>query len=227
MVYLTGDIHGNPDKIINFCGGFNATEEDIIVILGDVGANFSENSRDVMVKKFLSRVKPIIFCIHGNHEIRPATIQTYELQDFHGGKVWVEKEYPHLLFARDGDIYELGGRKCIVLGGAYSVDKDYRLRRGYGWWADEQPSNEIKQYAAEQLATHKVDVVLSHTCPFKYIPREAFLSFIDQSSVDDSTEKWLDGIEDSIDYEDWYCGHWHIDKNIDKVHFLMNGFCAF
>ena len=39
---------------------------------------------------------------------------------------------------------------------------------------------------------------------------------INQDSVDDSTEKWLDNIESRLYYERWYCGHWHISKRVDK-----------
>lgn len=48
---------------------------------------------------------------------------------------------------------------------------------------------------------NKIDVILSHTCPLKYEPSEVFLSGIDQSTVDKSTEKWLDRIEETIDYK--------------------------
>ena len=80
------------------------------------------------------------------------------------------------------------------------MDKFYRIARGYGWWEDEQPSDEIKQYVEQQLKENKIDVILSHTCPFKYEPVEVFLPGIDQSTVDTSTEKWLDVIEDTTDY---------------------------
>ena len=99
-----------------------------------------------------------------------------------------------------------------------------RLARGYGWWEDEQPSDEIKAFVEAQLRTNQIDIVLSHTCPFKYEPVEMFLSGVDQSGVDDSTERWLDKIEESIDYKDWFCGHWHTDKRIDRMHFLFESF---
>ena len=51
-----------------------------------------------------------------------------------------------------------------------------------------------------------------------------FLPTIDQSAVDYSTEEWLDKIEDSLDYRAWYCGHWHTDKRVDRIHFLYHGF---
>ena len=45
---------------------------------------------------------------------------------------------------------------------------------------------------------------------------------IDQSEVDNSTEQWLDNVEDDLDYKAWYCGHWHTNKRIDKMHFLYH-----
>lgn len=75
-----------------------------------------------------------------------------------------------------------------------------------------------------QISENKFDVVISHTCPLRYEPIEVFLTQIDQSTVDDGTEKWLDSIENRIDYIAWYCGHWHTDKRIDKMHFLFNCF---
>ena len=66
------------------------------------------------------------------------------------------------------------------------------------WWPDEQPSPEIKEYVEKQLDEKEIDVVFTHTCPAKYIPTECFLSGIDQSKVDNSTEEWLDTIEDKI-----------------------------
>lgn len=220
MIYYTGDIHGNPNNLIRFCRMMALTERDIVVLLGDVGANYFRDERDRMIKARLSGLKPTFLCIHGNHEIRPANIPSYQLREWNGGKVWYEEDFPKLLFAKDGEIFELGGRKHLVIGGAYSVDKSFRLAKGHGWWPDEQPSEEIKAYVEQQVQGQDFDVILSHTCPFKYIPTEAFLPGIDQTSVDNSTERWLDRIEDMADYKEWYCGHWHINKNVDKIHFL-------
>lgn len=228
MVYITGDIHGQTERITYFADRFDMTEKDIIVILGDVGANYYLGKRDKKTKEALSSVKPTVLCIHGNHEARPSTIAGYEMKVWNDGLVYYQPEYPNLLFAVDGALYNIDGKQCIALGGAYSVDKYYRLEKGYAWFEDEQPSDAIKNYVNNQLlsVSNKVDVVFSHTCPFKYEPREAFLSCIDQSTVDDSTEKWLDAIEDQLDYKAWYCGHWHIDKKIDKVSFLFEGWEA-
>lgn len=224
MIYYTGDIHGSPANIVNFCQKNELGKNNTIVILGDVGANYFCDKRDNYIKEALSKLLPTIFCIHGNHEARPEIISSYIAKEWNGGSVWYEEKYPNLLFAKDGDIYEIESIKHLVIGGAYSVDKFYRLSRGYNWWKDEQPSEEIKRYVESQIEAKTFDIVLSHTCPFKYEPVEMFLPGIDQNSVDTSTEKWLDIIEDAIDYKAWFCGHWHINKRINKIHFLFHGF---
>jgi len=224
MIYVTGDTHGQFGHVEAFCERLQTKREDILIILGDAGINYSGGIRDSMKKRFLESLPITIFCIHGNHELRPSTIDTYEEKIWHGGMVYYEEDYPHLLFAKDGEIFDFDGKKTIVIGGAYSIDKDIRLIYGYGWWEDEQPSEEIKQYVEQQLEKleWKADVVLSHTTPLKYEPVEVFLSGIDQSKVDKSTEIWLDGIEDRLEYGKWYCGHYHTEKKIDRLEIMYN-----
>ncbi|MBQ6094457.1 MAG: metallophosphoesterase [Lachnospiraceae bacterium] len=222
MIYFTGDIHGSPWGVKRFCEKQILNNEDILVLLGDVAANYFGDWRDVEMKNVLGSLAPTILCIHGNHEMRPWHIDGYHEAVWNGGKVWVQDQFPNLLFAQDGDLFFINGLRYIAIGGAYSVDKRYRLARGYGWWEDEQPSEEIKDYVEQQLRENDVDVILSHTCPFKYEPQEMFLPGLDQSSVDTSTERWLDQIEERTDYIAWFCGHWHTDKRIDKMHFLFH-----
>ena len=222
MIYYTGDIHGSAKGIVAFAQHYELTESDMIVILGDVGANYYGNRRDRYCKDELARIKPTAFCIHGNHERRPDTLAGYKQKEWSGGLVWYEDEYPNVLFARDGDIFTMEGTRHLVIGGAYSVDKYYRLENDLLCFADEQPSAEIKTYVEDQITKNRIDIVLSHTCPYKYEPRDAFLPMIDQSTVDDSTERWLDGIEEKVDYKAWLCGHWHIEKQIDKLRFLFH-----
>ena len=45
MIYYTGDIHGDPYEVIQFCDSKKLTEQDTLVLLGDVGANYYRNRR--------------------------------------------------------------------------------------------------------------------------------------------------------------------------------------
>lgn len=116
MIYYTGDIHGSAKGIAAFAQHYELTESDVIAILGDVGANYYGNRRDMYCKDDLARMKPTVFCIHGNHERRPATLSGYKQKEWNGGRVWYEDDYPNLLFARDGDIFTMEGTRHLVIG---------------------------------------------------------------------------------------------------------------
>ena len=207
MTYITGDTHGYFQRYYEFTARMKPTTDDVMIILGDAALNYHGGERDASRKYFVNSFPFTTFCIHGNHEMRPTSVPTYKEKLYRGGTVWYEEEYPNILFAKDGEIYDFDGRKCIVIGGAYSVDKFYRLTMGWHWFLDEQPSPEIKRRVEEQLASvrYKVDAVLSHTCP-------------------ESTESWLGEIESNLTYEKWYCGHYHIAKKIDKLQFMFEDY---
>ena len=224
MIYITGDIHGHPWGVVRFARKAKLSKSDTIILLGDVGVNYYLDARDREAKHALNSLKPTIFCIHGNHECRPQNLSSYKEKEWNGGVVWYEEEYPTLLFAKDGEIFNIEGTRFLVVGGAYSVDKHYRLHNGYRWWLDEQPSDEIKQRVDAAVDKGGFDVILSHTCPFHYQPTEMFLQQIDQDGVDKSTELWLGEVEKRAKYKVWYCGHWHTNKHIDKIHFLYDSF---
>ena len=116
-----------------------------MIILGDAGINYYGGWRDVHKKQRLAKLPITLFSIHGNHEMRPGTLPCYHTVEWKGGQIYVEDAYPNLLFAVDGEVYNLSGIETLVIGGAYSIDKFYRLAFGYGWWPDEQPSPAIKE----------------------------------------------------------------------------------
>ena len=209
------------------------TEDDMIIVLGDAGINYFPpySQQWHMTMKPLKRMKPTLFCVHGNHEERAENVidsygdiphRFYRETIRYGGAAYVNDSYPNLVFAKSGEVYYIAGNECLVIGGAYSVDKHWRLQNGQRWFASEQLTEEERGEISEKARKlGVVDVVLSHTCPFKYQPTAWFLDGIDQSLVDTSMELWLDDIEESLDYERWYCGHFHGEKKIDKMRFMF------
>ena len=220
--YITGDTHGGFNRIKRFCNLIQTAPSDVMVILGDAGINYWCDSRDTELKDRLRDLNITLFCVHGNHEARPWETGHYIERLWHGGTVYVEEEYPNLLFAKDGEIYDFNGKSVLVLGGAYSIDKWYRLGNGACWYQSEQPTDEIKAYVQEQLdkSDWQVDIVLSHTVPVEFEPTWAFLPGIDQSQVDKSTELWLQTIYDKLKFSKWYAGHYHVDSYEGNIHIM-------
>lgn len=231
--YITGDKHRNFDLVKRFCKAIKTNRRDVLIVLGDAGFNYFGDERDDKLKKDVSKLPLTLLCIHGNKENRPQHLSTYGMKNFCGGKVFYEPQYPNIYFAIDGEIYDLDGKKYIVIGGAHSVDKTRCLENGLPYFDDEMPDDSIKETVEAKLQNNKVYGILSHTCPEKYIPKEMFVSTrLSQSSkcknkkgskkfvkidVDRSTEAWLDSIESKTEYTVWYCGHYHVDKEIDKI----------
>lgn len=146
MYYITGDTHGGFSRIQEFCLEYQTNREDVLIILGDAAINYDGGRHDQYVKNLLSTLPITIFSIHGNHEQRPETIPSYQLVEFHGALAYWEKEFPNIYFGKDGEVYDFAGNTVMCIGGAYSVDKEWRLQYGYSWWPDEQPSKEIREY---------------------------------------------------------------------------------
>lgn len=215
MIYITGDTHREFYRL------HDIEKNNMLIILGDTGINYYLDERDKMLKEQLNSYNIKLFCVQGNHEERPENISTYKEVDMFGGKVFIEEEYPNLIFAKNGELYDIDNKKVLVIGGAYSVDKNYRIIYGYPWFKDEQLSKEEMDNILNKYRGQHIDIVLSHTCPLKYEPTEVFIKDIDQYHVDKSMEKFLDKIEQSIDYDKWYCGHYHTEKQIDKLEFMF------
>lgn len=225
MIYITGDTHGNFQRIKKFCQEQKTTKDDYLIILGDAGINYF-GDQDNKLKEELTKLPITFLCVYGNHEERPENIKTYQEINLFDGIMYQEKKYPNLLFFKDSEIYTILNKKVLVIGGAFSVNKDLMIERGYKWFKDEQPSELIKKQTLNNLKenNYQVDYILSHTCPYKYLPYEMFYVGVNQDKVDQSTEKFLDLIEELTDYHKWYCGHFHTDKVVDKINFMFEGY---
>ncbi len=229
MIFLSGDTHGSFSRIKEFCKKMNLGINDILILLGDTELNYHLGAKDNEKKEFLQNIGVTFFIIRGNHEKNPENMSIYNRIKYKGATALVQLNYPNLIFAVDGEIYDLedNGKKTIVIGGAYSIDKELRISYGDRWFKDEQPSEETMRKVEEKLRQNDwtVDYVLTHAAPLRYEPREWFLKWIDQKNVDKSTERWLDYIFSNLSFEKWYCAHYHGDKTIDKMRILYKGYC--
>jgi 3-oxoacid CoA-transferase subunit A len=235
---ITGDTHGGVSTITRISNikrnnpGFEDGELGVI-ILGDAGLNFYLNKTDKKYKKMLNSMGVKIYCVRGNHEQRPELIETMHLEnDFQvGNMTWMEEEFPNIRYFVDGGNYIIDGHPTLVIGGAYSVDKYWRLiRAGYsatdgaiadpkkcGWFKDECLTQEEMTAIQESNAGKKFDFVLSHTCPYSWQPTDLFLGCIDQSTVDNSMEIWMDELKETFDWNIWLFGHFHADR-VERPH---------
>ena len=222
-VFITGDTHADFGRLWRLSQNSHTTKEDIVIILGDSGINYMTGGVARITKENLSRMPLTIVCVHGNHERRAESIESYNEVEWCGGKAFTENAYPSIVFLKDGEIYDICGKSFLVIGGAYSPDKDYRLAHHYPWFDDEQPSEKTKEKIEGILKKEsiQVDYILTHTCPYSLIPFENLYND-SYGIIDYSTEKWLEKISAFLSYDKWFCGHYYIDKEVDRIIFMFN-----
>ena len=229
MIFITGDTHRNFKRIELFTERFNTTKDDAIIVLGDAGINYCGKYEDDNLKRHLNRLPITLLCVRGNHEERPENIDSYKKatieKECFKGSFFYEQDYNNLYFFDNG-LYEINNSQCLVVNGAYSVDKHYRLMNGGKWFKEEQLNDEEKKQILSTMP-QKVDFVLSHTCPHKYIPREMFIQGLNQDLVDNSMEEFLDEVENKLEYKTWYCGHWHTNKTHHNMRFMYGDIIEF
>ena len=127
------------------------------------------------------------------------------------GWVYCEEAYPNIKYFKDFGVYQISRYKVGVIGGAYSVDKEYRLLNGWQWFPNEQLSYLEQDQCYNLFKENDFDLILTHTCPYDWRPTDLFLSFIDQSKVDSSMEEFLNNIKE-ITAARWAFGHYHDDR---------------
>lgn len=233
---LTGDTHGGMatiSRVDNINRNMNCIPEETgIIILGDAGLNFYLNNTDKKYKKLLNSQGYHIYCIRGNHEERPENLGyelSYDPDVF--GMVYHDPNFDNIKYFVDGGEYQIGKYSVLVIGGAYSVDKWYRLARaGYskdeaeianpkkcGWFKDELLTSKELEAIEDKVANKEYDFIFTHTCPLSWEPTDLFLQGVDQSQVDKSMETWLDKIKDNIDWGVYCFGHYHADR-LERPH---------
>ena len=223
---LVSDTHSDFSRFYKLNEAVPENEIWCVIILGDCGLNFWLNKRDKKNKyRICNKYSNLRFyCVRGNHEARPEDVEGMKEVFDEGVFNWVyyEPQYPNIRYLKDGVEYLIGGRySALVCGGSYSVDKWYRLERqsmGYysGWFANEQLSREEMENITKTFKNKSFDLILAHTCPLSYQPTDLFLSFIDQSKVDNSMELWFEDLIQQIEFNKFLFGHYHQDRIINE-----------
>lgn len=215
------DIHGAFDSWLgDFCNTYNTTKEDILIIAGDAGIlYYGDNSkREKCVKEYIANLPITLLCVRGNHEDRPqnrigktSMIQTYN--NFIQGEIYTQPEFPNILYAIDGEEYNIEGRTILTVGGAYSVDKEYRLLRNWYWNPQEELTDSEMDKIIGQCGSTHFNFVITHTCPIEWEPTYLFIYGINQTKVSKRMENFLSKLEKEIKYDKWIFGHYHGDDS--------------
>lgn len=230
MYFITGDRHGDFRDLKAFAQKHKTTTDDVMIILGDAGINYYvekdpstglyKNKGALTLLKKLKRLPLTLVIIQGNHEAPAWCCDYMETREMFGGTVFFHKDVPNVVFLKNAEIYSINNHDCLVLGGAFSVDKNYRepavpgaITRRF-WFPEEQMTEEEYQRAEDlmEARNNQIDTILSHTCPYSVRPVEFFLKGADWLAKDDTQEQRFEEFKNKWDFNRWWFGHYHGNK---------------
>jgi len=186
-ILFTGDSHGDLMYIRSSLAAARRNDCDRIFVLGDFGYwPHMQSGRDFLeqVDKHAAAMKIEVYFLDGNHDNmspifltpQPVDDEGFYLHEHSAGEAIdglpVFVQYEHIHYAWRGHQWNWGGKEFIALGGAYSVDKDWRVKeeakRGKSewlWFYNEQ----MTDGDMEQILTHAqpdaVDIIVAHDKP--------------------------------------------------------------
>ena len=180
-------------------------EGDYVIICGDFGAVWDGTEEEQKLLDWYND-KPwtTLFC-DGNHE-NFDLLSKYPVEEWNGGKI--HRIRPKILHLMRGQVFTIEGKTFFVMGGASSIDKEYRTV-GLNWWAEEIPSffEMDEGFANLGKVGYKVDYVITHSAP------TAVLTSINPTYKTDAVTRYLETVRQNVKFGWHYFGHYHIDKD--------------
>ena len=205
MIYFLSDQHGG-EKIGELTKYLDtAGDDDLLIILGDVGIKFRDTEENRAFDELLLSSTKKIAILDGNHE-NFRYIYSFPEEQWCGGKVHrLSEKIVHL---ERGYVYEIDGKRFFAFGGCRSSEKWKKLGL---WQAEEAPTEEELERAYRNLEKYKkrVDNLLTH----KY-----------EDGKGTQTPELIslcEYIEQNVEFKHWYAGHWHTTEKVDEKHTLV------
>lgn len=248
-VFVLGDVHGDDfevyERVSMLFDESDIRRGDTIIWLGDVGISYGYIRKQMLdaLEETGCDYDLTHVIIRGNHDTRYIRDIKFGVFSAYGdayettwcdGPATVLESYPHIVFLADeGGLYRIKGLNTLVIPGAYSVDKNYRLTYSWPWEPEEQLTLDELDKIIELSCMSDIDIVLSHTCPdsWKEYMGEFLMDGLDQSKVDNTMEKALNTVWYNVmpTCKEWWFGHFHGDKDMPNGigHLLYWGYGEF
>ena len=165
-VYVTGDIHGGLDmqKLRDWELGDSLTSDDYLIVAGDFGFPWDFSAEECADIAWLESRPYTVLFVDGNHE-RFDHWAERPMELWHGGLTQRLSDTSPIRRLTRGEVFEFDGSTIFTMGGATSVDKEYRIPYS-SWWPQELPDERNFEEARTKLDSvgWKVDYVITHTC---------------------------------------------------------------
>lgn len=210
---ITGDLHGDTAALTMIAK--KMLPGDVLFVAGDFGFIFRDTSDEhsflTDVDIFLRKMGAYIVWVDGNHENHKA-INEFPVDSWQGARVHMIRS--HIIHVLRGEVLTLKGKHIFCFGGAFSIDRSWRVLNE-SYWEEEIPADVEYQNGNDKLEkyNYKIDYVVTHTCPVNLLPS---LGSYHAALEERQLQNYLQYVSEQIDgsLQTWFFGHWHRDVGL-------------
>jgi Icc-related predicted phosphoesterase len=202
-IIVTGDVHGEWNKLNDL---INKKKPDIILQCGDFGIFPKFHDTSVLVNDYSRSNKKWMFY----DAVKPSDTKVYTCGGNHDDWTYIQsldnpEIYKNVFIMDRGKLLTLpDGRTVMFVGGATSIDKQYRIAY-HDYWPEEN-INYRELFNILDNINQKIDIVISHTIPKEFLPQIEKKIYVDKR---DPTNDALSEIYQKYKPALWYAAHWH------------------
>lgn len=197
-ILLAGDTHGNRGHVKYLFDQAVRFSCDRIVQLGDFGYWPHANDFDEYVARLSKQSEIPFYWLDGNHENfdileREADMDSARPVQMENG----------LWYLPRGCTWEWEGVRYMAFGGAYSIDKEWRME-GVSWWPQELPTVAQQSRALDRGS---VDILLTHDAPDGICP--IITPGYKGDEISSVNRRWISALVDAVQPKILVHGHMH------------------
>lgn len=216
MIYITGDIHGDTDRLSKQELSM-LKKGDTLIICGDFGFIWNNDNKENQFLNRLQNRKYNICFVDGINE-NFEELNNLPVVIWHGGRV--HKVRDNIFHLMRGQVFEIENKKIFTMGGGEDPELDF---------SDEDDLSERKEIpSTQEMLTgvsnlekngYKMDYIITHEPPAKI--RDFLLLSKQQTLRVTSLGAYLDEVSQQTDYQKWFFGNMHTDKFISDSHIAL------
>lgn len=213
MIYVTGDMHGEEERLYSRSMK-KLSEGDTLIVCGDFGFVWDGSAKEKKILEYLGSRKYNVCFIDGTHE-NFDLLEKCRMTVWNGGKV--HRVSGNLFHMMRGQIFTIEGYRIFTFGGGESTDREMRTEH-ISWWKEEMPTPAELEEGAKAIdeVDCDVDFIITHEPPS--IVKSTMLLRAGETDSVNKLNGYFEQLNRVCKFRHWYFGSMHEDRIITNVH---------
>ncbi len=210
MIYVTGDMHGDENRVSKSRLSM-MKKGDTLIVCGDFGFLWDNSAKEQTIRKKLEKRNYTICFVDGTHE-NFSLLNSFPVVEWNGGLAHkIQSNIYHLM---RGQMYTIDGQKVFTMGGGETPDADILDNELTDNDKAAVPTDREMLDGVNRMeqAGFICDYIITHEPPSKI---KDFLLLSENKPLRvNALNAYFDELQAQCSYKCWFFGSMHMDKYI-------------